>query len=112
MLLALAAASPAQARRFHGNVAGSVTGPGHSFFVGDGLNLNFRDSRKAHTRYKVCWRRAHHKRRRCWKRRTGAVGKRSSIFTAAPGHVGRYLTAWRVHGHVVARWSFYNNPGD
>lgn len=112
LLLALTATSPAAAKRFRGTVGGVATGPGHSFFIGDGLHLTFRDTRKAHTRYKVCWRRAGHRRKRCWTRRTGAVGKRSRIFTAAPSNVGTYRTAWRAHGRVVARWSFYNNPGD
>jgi len=113
LLVAVCASLPAPAGaapRFAGDVAGAATGPGHSFMVGDGLYLEFRDRTHAHTRYRVCWTRGSG--RRCWNRTTGAKGHRSRIFTAAPDHVGNYRATWYVHGAAVARWSFYNAIGD
>lgn len=104
-----ATASSARAR-FDGHVSGAATGPGHSFVVGDGLNLVFRDYRRSYTRYRVCWTRGHGT--RCWRRTTGKRGHASTIFTAAPGNVGTYVVTWSVRGRAVARWSFYNGVGD
>jgi hypothetical protein len=97
--------------RFQGYVAGAVTGPGHSFFVGDGLNVVFRDRGAARTRYRVCWRTPGHG-PRCWSRRTARRGATSRIFTGAPKFVGSYTVRWHVNGTVVATWRFYNNVGD
>lgn len=96
--------------RFEGYVAGVGSGKGHSFIIGNGLNLVFVDHERSRTRYRVCWTRGAG--RECWSRRTGSVGKPSKIFTAAPTHVGRYVTTWYVRGRAVARWSFSNGPGD
>jgi hypothetical protein len=105
------AGQPPPAFRFTGYVAGVNSGPGHAFFVGDGLNLAFRDDVASRTRYRVCWaRRA--TRPRCWVRRTGRVGLTSRVFTAAPAHLGVYTTRWYLRGRVVATWRFYNGPGD
>jgi hypothetical protein len=87
-----ATASAGAAPRFAADVAGAGTGPGHSFMVGDGLYLDFRDRAHARTRYRVCWTRGSG--RRCWRRTTGAKGHRSRIFTAAPDHVGNYTATW------------------
>jgi hypothetical protein len=111
LLLISAATALARPRRFDGYVGGAVTGRGHSFVVGDGLNLVFRDRRHDGTRYRVCWTdRAGAA--RCWSRRTGARGRANSIFTAAPEGVGRYNVRWSVNQRVVARWWFYNGIGD
>jgi hypothetical protein len=121
VILALAAAGvvgatasrgqPPPGFRFTGYVEGVGSGPGHSFVVGDGLNLAFRDDVVGRTRYRVCWsRRA--TRPRCWVRRTGRVGLTSKIFTAAPASVGVYTTRWYVGGRAVAVWRFYNGFGD
>jgi hypothetical protein len=111
LLAAVVFVAPASAApRFHGDVAGSVTGPGHSFVVGDGINLRFRDRRRANTPYRVCWSRKG--RTRCWHRTTGQRGHFSQIFTPAPSHVGTFRVRWRVHGKIVASWSFYNGLGD
>jgi hypothetical protein len=96
--------------RFDGYVAGVGNGEGHSFIIGNGLNLVFIDHERSRTRYRVCWTRGSV--RKCWSRSTGAVGKASKVFTAAPTHVGRYTTTWYVRGRAVARWSFSNGPGD
>jgi hypothetical protein len=116
IVVALGAGAPsvANAKRFHGYVAGVGSGRGHhNFIIGNGLDLVFRDTRRAHTRYRVCWVRTDGRYHRCWHpRRTGRRGKRSKIFTAAPHHVGTFRVRWRVHGHVVARWRFYNGQGD
>jgi hypothetical protein len=97
--------------RFTGYVEGVGSGPGHSFFVGDGLNLAFRDDVRSRTRYRVCWQRAATT-PRCWIRRTARVGLASKVFTPAPAAVGVYVTRWYVGGRVVATWRFYNGPGD
>jgi hypothetical protein len=109
-LLATAVATAAPPR-FQGYVRGAVTGAGHSFFVGDGLGLVFRDRRHAGTRYEVCWKGPVGD-KRCWHRTTGAKGHVSRIGTEAPEHVGSYLVKWIVNDHVVAYWRFYNQVGD
>src|SRR4051812_48747247 len=104
-------APPADAaRRYHGDVAGVVTGPGHSFVVGDGLYLEFRDRTHAHTRYRVCYSRGHG--RRCYTRSTGARNRTHRIYIPAPGHVGTYKATWYVSGFPVTSWSWYNGIGD
>lgn len=102
---------PSAQFRFTGYVEGVGSGPGHSFFVGDGLNLAFRDDVRSRTRYRVCWQRAATT-PRCWIRRTARVGLASKVFTPAPPTVGVYVTRWYVGGRVVATWRFYNGPGD
>jgi hypothetical protein len=110
---ALALASPGSAQgRFSGNVAGVGTGPGHSFVVGDGLYVNFRDRLAFSTPYVVCWQRTDGASRRCWSRQTSATNHLGRIFTAAPGRVGTFTARWYVRGRLVASWSFYNGPGD
>jgi hypothetical protein len=104
-------AATAAQPRFQGYVAGAVTGAGHSFFVGDGLNLVFRDRRHAGTRYTACWKGPNGD-KHCWHRTTGSRGHASRIFTAAPDHVGGYIVRWTVNDRVVARWRFYNHTGD
>jgi hypothetical protein len=106
----VACAAPAEAaRRFHGDVAGAVTGPGHSFVVGDGLYLEFRDRTRAHTRYRVCYTRGHG--RRCYVRTTGARNRTSRIFFT-PRNVGTYKARWYVGGAPVTSWTWYNGIGD
>lgn len=102
---------PPDRYRFTGYVEGVGSGPGHSFIVGNGLNVAFRDDVASRTRYRVCWQRVP-ARRRCWTRRTGRIGLASKIFTPAPANVGVYVTRWYVSGRVVATWRFYNGPGD
>jgi hypothetical protein len=97
--------------RFTGYVEGVGSGPGHSFVVGDGLNLAFRDDVASQSPYRVCWRRALGV-PRCWIRRTRRVGLVSKIFTPAPASVGVYVTRWYFRGRVVATWRFYNGTGD
>ena len=80
-LLTGATATGAQPR-FQGYVGGAVTGKGHFFVVGDGLEIVFRDRRHAGTAYRVCWNGPSHD-RRCWNRRTGARGQISRIGTDA-----------------------------
>jgi hypothetical protein len=109
--LAAGSATAAAAPRFQGQVRGAVTGPGHNFFVGDGLGLTFRDRRHAHTRYTVCWKGPQGD-KHCWHRTTGARGKLSWIGTSAPDHIGSYVTKWIVNDRVVAHWRFYNHIGD
>lgn len=109
-LLTTASATAAPAR-FQGYVRGAVTGPGHSFFVGDGLGLVFRDRRHAGTHYTVCWKGPSGD-KRCWHRTTGARGHISRIGTEAPDHVGRYIVKWIVNDRVVAHWRFFNHVGD
>ena len=113
-ILALSTAVPAlaSARRFEGYVGGAATGRGHSFVLGDGLELVFVDRVRPHTRYRVCWHLLHHPRHRCRAGETGAAGHRDSIFTAAPGRAGRYLVKWTVRHHRRAAWSFTNGIGD
>jgi len=111
--LALAiTASAASASRFEGYVGGAVTGKGHHFVVGDGLNLVFVDRRRSFTPYRVCWHRLHHSHHRCWLGETGAAGKKSRIFTAAPSSAGKYLVKWTVRRHRKASWAFVNGVGD
>lgn len=105
-----AASTQAGDGRFDGHVSGVASGPGHSFIVGNGLNLVFQDRYRAFTRYRVCWTRGAG--RRCWRRTTGSRGRKSVIFTAAPSSVGTYTATWYVAGTAVTRWSFYNGPGD
>jgi hypothetical protein len=109
-LLASATATAAKPR-FQAYVRGAVTGAGHSFFVGDGLGLVFRDRRHAGTHYTVCWK-GPQSDKRCWHRATGARGHVSRIGTEAPDHVGSYLVNWIVNDRVVAHWRFYNHIGD
>ena len=109
-LLASAAATAAPPR-FQAYVRGAVTGPGHSFFVGDGLGLVFRDRRHAGTHYTVCWKGPGGD-KSCWHRTTGAAGHISRIGTDAPGHVGSYIVKWIVNDRVVAHWRFFNHVGD
>jgi hypothetical protein len=110
VLLASATATGAQPR-FQGYVGGAVTGKGHHFVVGDGLQIVFRDRSHAGTSYRVCWTGPSHD-RDCWNRRTGARGNASRIGTDAPGHVGQYNVSWMVNDRVVARWWFRNGVGD
>jgi hypothetical protein len=103
-------ASPAGAApRFHGDVAGVATGPGHHFFVGDGLELEFLDRAGANTVYDVCYR--GRQGRRCIRRTTAAAGRKSRIFIPAR-NMGRYRATWYVGGRPVARWTWRNGPGD
>jgi hypothetical protein len=111
-LLAGATASAAGASRFAGYVGGAVTGAGHQFYVGDGLNLVFLDSKQSFTPYRVCWHRLHRSHHRCWSGETGPAGKKDRIFTAAPQGVGPYLVKWTVRGHRKAAWRFDNGVGD
>jgi hypothetical protein len=111
VVVAASAGQPPPGFRFTGYVEGVGRGPGHSFRVGNGLRLAFRDDVSNGTRYRVCW--AHRgTRARCWARRTGFVGKLSKVSTAAPVVVGVFVTRWYVAGRVVASWRFYNGPGD
>jgi hypothetical protein len=104
-------AQPPPQYRFTGYVAGAGSGPGHSFFVGDGLNLAFRDDAASGTRYRVCWRRGLAA-RHCRLGRTRRIGLTSKVFIAAPPTVGVYVSRWYVSGRVVATWRFYIGPGD
>ena len=104
-----AASSSARAARFHGDVAGVATGPGHHFFVGDGLYLRFRDTYRSYTPYKVCYSRG--RGTACFRRTTGAVARTSRIFFAPPG-VGNYTARWYVRGGQVASWTWFNDVGD
>src|SRR4051794_20110641 len=96
--------------RFHADVAGPGSGPGHRFFVGDGLYLEFRDTYRSETHYRVCYSRGTG--RRCWHRTTGRRGRASRVFISAPDSVGTYTATWSVSGRPVARWSWFNGPGD
>jgi hypothetical protein len=89
--------------RFEGYVAGVGSGKGHSFIVGNGLNLVFIDHQRSHTPYRVCWTRG--SRRKCWTRTTGSAGRASKIFTPAPTHVAGYATTWYVRGRSGPRSS-------
>jgi hypothetical protein len=109
LALGLWAAPADAARRYHGDVAGVVTGPGHEFFVGDGLELEFLDRTHAHTVYDVCYR--GRQGRRCFRRTTRAAGHKSRIFIAAK-HTGRYRATWYVGGKAVAHWKWLNHIGD
>jgi hypothetical protein len=111
VVLALPSTSSALGR-FGGNVAGVGTGPGHSFVVGDGLYLNFRDRVGYKTPYGVCWRRTDGAGRHCWSRRTSVTNHLGRIFAAAPQLVGTFVARWYVRGRLVATWTFYNGPGD
>ena len=108
--LALITGTASASTRFHGDVAGVASGPGHSFYVGDGLYLRFRDNQRAGTRYKVCFTRGQG--RRCLRRTTGSKARISRIFTAAPQNVGTYTATWYVAGKAVASWSWHNGAGD
>jgi hypothetical protein len=86
VVLALAAvcssaslAQPPPQYRFTGYAEGAGSGPGHLFFVGDGLNLAFRDDAASGTRYRVCWRRGVAG-RHCRLERTRRIGLTSKIF--------------------------------
>jgi len=107
----VSAAQPPPAFRFTGYVEGVGSGPGHAFFVGDGLQLAFRDDSRAHTLYRVCWSKAGAP-RRCWTRRTGRAGLTSKVFAAAPSNPGVYAARWYVNGRSVATWRFYVRLGD
>jgi hypothetical protein len=107
--LSTAPAAAGAGGRYHGDVAGAVTGPGHQFFVGDGLELEFLDRTGANTVYDVCYRGGQG--RRCLRRTTGAAGRKSRIFFAAK-HTGRYRATWYVAGKPVAHWSWRNHIGD
>jgi hypothetical protein len=113
VLALLAATASAQASpRFAGCVAGSATGAGHNFVVGDGLLLVFVDSKESNTPYRVCWHLLHYPQPRCWSGETGAAGVKVRIFTAAPTAAGTYLVRWTVRHHRKAAWSFSNGIGD
>jgi hypothetical protein len=111
-LSAAAVPALAQAERFTGYVAGAATGKGHSFVVGDGLNLVFIDRAQRSTHYKVCWEKRSGAASRCWRRTTGDRGQRSLIFTAAPSQVGNFIVRWFLHGHIKGHWDFHNGVGD
>ncbi len=97
-------------KRFAGYVGGAATGRGHSFVVGDGLYIAFRDRGRARTRFRACW---SGPTQHCFgARRTGKRGHWRRFFTAAPSGVGTYRVTWYVPGRPVARWSFYNGLGD
>lgn len=108
-LACMSAGATAQAARFHGDVAGTATGPGHQFMIGDGLYLRFRDSNRSYTAYKVCYSRGHGT--ACYRRTTGRAGHISRIFFTPEG-VGNYTARWYVRGRQVASWSWYNAIGD
>lgn len=112
LALGLVSDSPAAVRtpRFHADVSGAATGPGHHFYVGDGLNLRFRDNYRSSTGYRVCYSKGSG--RRCLRGATGGHGRTSSIFIAAPGGVGTYTARWYVGGSQVANWSWFNDYGD
>jgi hypothetical protein len=112
LVISAAATANAAGPRFAGYVGGAVTGAGHHFVVGDGLNLVFVDHRASDTRYRVCWHRLHHNHHRCWFGETGAAGRRDRIFTAAPSFAGTYIVKWTVRGHRKAIWRFENGVGD
>lgn len=111
-LVVASMASAASARRFSGYVAGTATGAGHHFVVGDGLFLVFVDARRSSTPYRVCWHQLHHSQRRCWTGVTGAAGAKDRIFAAAPGAAGTFLVKWTVDHHRKATWRFVNGVGD
>lgn len=111
-LLLMASPGSADAKRFSGYVAGVGSGKGHSFIVGNGLNLVLIDRWRSFTRYKVCWTRFWGRGGRCWRGRTARRGSRDLIFTAAPHRVGTFLVRWYFRGKARTRWYFYNGPGD
>jgi hypothetical protein len=110
LALALMSGTASARTRYSGHVDGVASGRGHSFVVGAGLNLVFRDSAHARTRYRVCWTDGRHK--HCWNGRTKAEGANSTIFVTAPTYVGTYHVTWTVSKRKVARWSFENGLGD
>lgn len=94
---ALSSTAPsAPAKRFEGYVAGTATGKGHHFVVGDGLNLVFVDQQQSFTGYRVCWHRLKHPHHRCWLGETGRSGHKDRIFVPAPSHYGTYIVKWTV----------------
>lgn len=112
VMLLIATPAQANAHRFAGWVGGAATGPGHDFFVGDALDLVFVDRRHSFTPYHVCWQHAGQSNHRCWSGTTGQRRHLDRIFTAAPSAVGTFDVSWRIHGHVVAVWTFQNHVGD
>lgn len=103
LALLFGAATAKAANRFEGRVEGVGSGTGHSFIIGDGLYLSFKDRRAGDTRYHVCWRRHGHHSHRCNSGRTGRRGKWDKLYTAAPPKQGNYTVKWFVNKHSVAR---------
>jgi hypothetical protein len=99
-------------RHFGAAVEGVATGPGHQFFVGDGIELVFKDRRHEFVRYKVCIRHTASGWTKCYRRVAGSRGRRSSIFRAAPETVGSWTATWYAHSRRAAGWAFYIGPGD
>jgi hypothetical protein len=112
IVLSVVVPAVARAERFTGYVAGVVSGKGHSFIVGNGLNLVFIDRARARTKYKVCWQKRSGAASRCWRGKTGEAGARDVIFTGAPSQVGNFVVRWFIHGNIKAHWEFHNGQGD
>ena len=120
-LAALAAPLSADgaARRFHGRALGnSPSGglvPKHSFPVGAGYGLAFRDRRAANTAYRLC---ASMKGRRlgCQRGKTGRRGRDDFMdsYTVSNGSddTGKLIWRWYVGGKQVARWDVKVTLGD
>jgi hypothetical protein len=114
LALALACVVPAaaQAARYHGRAAGNDPDgsgliPKHTFVGGDDFPVQFRDSRAAGTRYRVCaW--VHGKRQGCRGGRTGRRNHWDTIVASSiayPGAGGKTIYRWYVNGERVASWS-------
>ena len=98
------------AKRYVGYVGG-VNGPGHHFYVGDGIYLTFGAPVTAPVRYRVCWGLAGHLPTRCAFAAVRSKASTSKIFIA-PQVVGTWIARWYVGGRMVASWSWYHDTGD
>jgi hypothetical protein len=115
--LAFATATTAAVPRFQGKAVGnSANGrvAKHSFPVGAGYGLYFRDNQRARTRYRLCaiFRGIQ---RRCVSGRTGRRGTdsiKSSPLVFNPQDVGPLVWRWSVGGRIVASWAVTVTIGD
>jgi hypothetical protein len=119
LVLALVLPATASAARFHGRAVGnSPTGngvvPKHSFPVGAGYGLYFRDREQANTTYRVCAA-FRGKFRGCASGRTARAGKdaiKASYDVFSPRSTGTLMWRWSVDGKTVARWKVRITIGD
>jgi hypothetical protein len=111
LVVACVVPAAAQASRYHGRAAGNTPSGGlagrHVFFGGDDYAVQFRNSRGANTRYRVCaWMRGH--RKGCQSARTGRRNHWNTVLASSiwnPDQLGRITYRWYVHGKRVAAWS-------
>jgi hypothetical protein len=112
LALALVVPAAAQAAQYHGRAAGNnPNGNGligkHRFVTGDSYAVQFRDSERSNTRYRVCAFMGG-KRKGCTTSHTRGRDRWATVTSDRvwqPDRLGRIVYRWYVDGKRVAAWS-------